>query len=525
ITGNKDIDKEKLDSVLKDIGLVEGESFDPAILEKVRRSLQTEYYNRGRYNAAVTANVIPEVRHRVAVKLDISEGRIAQVKQVSMIGNKAFTTKELLKALPLQTSSWFSFFNREDQYAEEKLEKTLETLRIYYLNRGYLKVKIDSSQASLSPDRKDIYITIRITEGDKYTLKGFKLVGNLIVPEATLRQRMALPTGSVFSRKEARRAERTISRILGRKGYMFTQVNVAPDIDDAKKEVFLTFHVDPGQRAYVRRVTFSGNTRTEDEVLRRESRQMEGALASTKNIKDSERRLNILGYLQYVKSEVKPVPGSNDQVDLDYKVTEVPSGSARFGVGYGTDGVVLNASLDQRNFMGTGKEVRLALDRNQFRRLYSFTYNNPYYTIDGIQRGFSVYSEQVTPGRLGVANYNFSMAGADVFYTIPISSKDDSIGLGYGVRHVSLNVGTSPSNEIQKFLTDHSQATRFNQLLLNASWRRYGLDRAIFPKKGFDQKVGIQVSAPFGGNSLKYYKTSYNVQGYRPLGKYFILTG
>jgi outer membrane protein insertion porin family len=533
ISGNKDIEKDKLNAVIKELGLVEGEVYDPAVLEKVRNSLQNEYYGRGRYNATVTTKVVPEARHRVAITLNISEGRIAQVKQVTILGNKAFNTKTLLKQLPLSTTGLLSFFKHDDQYSEQKLEKAVEALRNYYLDRGYLKVKVESTQASLSPNRKDIYITIRITEGELYTLKGFKLAGNLILPEAVLRKRVDLPTGSVFSRKAVIKADRTITRALGRRGYMFAQVNTVPEVDDAKKQVFLTFQVDPGQRVYVRRVTFSGNTRTEDQVLRREARQMEGALASTTQINETKRRLNILGYLQNVTVKTKPVSGSSDQVDLDYSVTEVPAGAIRAGVGYGTNGILFNMSVDQKNFMGTGKEVRVAFDNDRFKRVYSFSYNNPYYTINGIQRGFSVYSEQFTPARQGVSNYTFNTLGGSVFYTIPISSKDDSITLGAGFQHVNLNV--SPYQvpvppQIQQFLNDHPQGSNplkrdFNQILLNAGWVRYGLDRSIFPKKGMLQKLNLTVSAPSFGQPLKYYKTSYNVEGYYPLGKQFILTG
>lgn len=526
VTGNKEIEKDKLNTALKDFGLVEGQVFDPAVLEKVQRSLQLEYYNRGRYNATVVAKVIPEARHRVSIKIEISEGRIAAIQQITIIGNKAFSSKALLKALPLSTGNLFSFFTHDNQYSEMKLEEAKEALRSYYLDRGYIKFSIDSVQTSLSPDRKGVYIVFRVTEGPLYTVKGFKLEGRLLIPEERLRKLVAISPGSVFSRKAVVRADKAIGRAFGNQGYVFANINAVPTIDEATKQVELTFYIDPGQRVYVRRISFSGHTKTLDEVLRRESRQMEGGLASSSQIQQTVRRLDMLGYLQKTQVQTLPVPEASDQVDLNFKVTETASGSARAGIGYGSAPVkfLFNLSLEQKSFMGTGKDVRIAFDRSQYYQSYNFTYNNPYYTIDGIGRGFNVYSQRTDLGKANIANYSLNSWGGRVFYTIPISNKDDSIQLGFGYQHMRLNTAGTPSLQIQKFAADYKGKTNFGQILLEGGWTRNGFNRAMFPSRGLNQNFAVQLSAPAGSNSLKYYKASYNAKWYFPFNRHFILT-
>lgn len=523
VVGNKDIDKDKLNSVLKDVGLVEGRVFDRSVLEKIKNSLQTEYHNRGRYNAQVTTKVTPEERNRVAVKIDVSEGRVAQVQQIVFIGNKAFSSKTLAKELTLETPGWLAWFTRNDQFSTEKLDKSIEALNSYYLDRGYLKFKIESTQVSLTPDKKDAYLVIRLNEGPKYTIKGYKFAGKLIVAEQQLHQVMDIKAGELFSRKAIMHSSKAISRVLGDRGYLFANVNAVPEIDEKTKQVFLTFYIDPGQRVYVRRISFIGNLKTSDEVLRREVRQNEGSLAEGSKIKESTRRINMLGYMQDAKVKTLPVAGSNDQVDLQYQVTEVPSAEARVGVGYGTDGLVYNLAVNQANFLGEGKSIRLAFDNSPYTRTYSVSYNNPYYTKEGIQRGFTFYSQRFTPGRVNLTSaYTYDTYGASVNYSIPVNNRDDSVQFGLGYQHTNLNLGTNPSIEVSSFVAN--KGNTFNQLLLSTGWSRNSFDRPIFPTRGLNQNINLQISAPAGGKPLKYYKLNADARFYHPISRLFTFT-
>lgn len=524
VSGNKDIDKDKLNSVLKDVGLVEGRVFDRSVLEKIKNSLQTEYHNRGRYNARVSTKVTAEERNRVSVAINISEGRVALIKQITIIGNKAFTSKALISELTLQTPGLLTWFTRNDQYSKEKLDKSLEAITGYYMDRGYLKFKVDSAQVSLTPDKKDAYLVIRVTENAQYKIKDFKFAGNLIVTEKQLRDVVTLKAGDLVSRKQIMKSSTAVSRILGNHGYVFANVNAVPDIDEKNKLATLTFYVDPGQRAYVRRIGFIGNVKTSDEVLRRQVVQNEGGLADLSKIKESKRRINMLGYIQDAKLNTLPVSGSNDQIDLQYQVNETPSAEARVGLGYGTDGLVYNLSVNQANFLGNGKSIRVAFDNSPFTRTYSMNYNNPYYTKEGIQRGFSFYSQRFTPGRVNLTSaYTYDTYGGSVNYSIPINAKFDSVQFSFGYQHTNLNLGSNPSVEVTRFLKEKGNNS-FNQLLVSTGWSRNSFDRAIFPTRGGMQNISGQLSLPSGGTALKYYKVSYDMRWYHPLSQYFTFT-
>lgn len=525
VTGNKDIDKDKLNTVLKDVGLVEGRVFDRSVLEKIVNSLQTEYHNRGRYNATVKTEVTEEARSRVNVKITISEGRVAQIKQIVFIGNKAFSSNTLQKELSLETPNWLSWFTRSDQFSSEKLDKSITALTSYYMDRGYLKFKIDSAHVSLTPDKKDAYLVIRLTEGAQYKIKGYQYVGKLIVTEKQLQDVMEIKPNELFSRKAIMKSTKNIARVLGDHGYVFANVNPVPEVDETTKQVFLTFYIDPGQRVYVRRIGFTGNIKTADEVLRREVRQTEASLAEGSKIKDAVRRINMLGYMQNTKVKTLPVPGANDQIDLQYQVTEIPSAEARAGLGYGTDGLVYSLSVNQANFLGNGKSIRVAFDNSPFTRTYSFTYNNPYYTNEGVQRGFSIYSQRFTPGRVNLTSaYTYDTYGASVNYSIPINARDDSVQFGVGYQHTSLNFGTTPSWELMNFINNKKGAKSYNQLFVTTGWTRNTFNKPIFPTQGINQNINLQVSLPAGGTPLKYYKLNFDTRYYRPLNRYFTFT-
>lgn len=522
VSGNKDIPKDKLLEVLKNLGLVEGQALDPSVLERAKKGLQSEYLSRGKYNAVITATVTPMPRNRVGVSLVISEGEVVKITEIQINGNHVFSTKTLKKALSIATPNLFSYFTHDDQYSKERLDQAEEEIRNYYLDRGYIRVKILGTQALLTPDRRAVRIVINLEEGERYTVAGHRWVGNLILTSEKLDSLLQIPTGSVFSRLAIVDASKAIGRALGNQGYAFSNVNVVPEINDQKHEVFLSFYITPGHRVYVRRIEFVGNTKTEDEVLRREMRQMEGGLISIDAIEESKRRLNLLGYMENIDVQTKPVYDAEDQIDLDYHVTEGPSAQATASVGYGTDGFVFGAGINQSNFLGTGKSLGINLNTSTFAKNYSISYNDPYYTDNGIARGFNFFVQKNTPdnNNTNIGPYSTNIYGGAVNYSIPLFLADDSFQVGIGYQSTVLTLGNNPSSQMIDFVNRHGR--HFNQLLLTSGWTHNGLDRAVFPTAGHKESFGIQLSLPGGGTALDYYKTTFDALWYHSLPYGFV---
>ena len=522
VTGNTLITKDQINGVLSNLGLVEGRVFDQAVLDKVTNSLQSEYYSVGHYNAKVTTTITPEPRSRVAVVITVSEGRVALVEHIQIIGNHAFSDRALINAMTLTMPKWDTFFTQSDHYSKDKLDASLDGLRNYYLDRGYLKFKIDSAQASIAPDCKSVFLIIHVTEGPVYTVSGYDIVGNLILPKAELMSMVKFKQGDTFSRVEVTNATKRMTRALGNQGYSFADVDAFPTVDEPTKQIYITFHINPGNRIYVHRVNFTGNTKTSDAVLRRAMRVQEGGMINLDNIDESTRNLNLLGYLDNIKETTTPVPGTNDQVDVDYNVTEKSSASATAGAGYGTDGFVFSAGINQSNFLGTGDSVGVNFNSDPYERTYSFSFNNPCINEYCVSRGFTVYDTLTTPYAVNLGNsYTFNQYGFNVAYGIPVS-EFDSYQLGYGVQHTTLHANNSTSTMVNTFVQDNG--SEFNQLLLSAGWSRNTLDRAIFPTNGFNQAAAIQVSTPVAGTPLDYYKITYQGHWYRPLFDNYIFT-
>ena len=334
----------------------------------------------------------------------------------------------------------------------------------------------------------------------------------------------------VFSRQEILGVTRILAQYYGNLGYAFANIDTRPKVDSKRRQVTITFYVNPGRQVYVRHINFSGNNKTADVVLRRAMRQMEGGLISLANVKESEHQLNLLGYLKDVKQETVAVPGTNNQVDVNFNVTETPSASANIGAGYGSDGLFVNAGINQQNFMGTGKSFSINFNNDKYMRSYSISYNNPYYTIEGIQRGFSIFSKRTTPGDVNISNYITDAMGASLYYTLPLQGDRDSIHIGFGYRNTRLRIGSTPSNELVKFICDDTMCARskrtYDQFLLNASWGRTSYDRAIFTTRGLSQSLAMTLSLPVPqlNHDLEYYEFSYNIKGFYPLNEKFILT-
>ncbi|MGB6976659.1 MAG: outer membrane protein assembly factor BamA [Gammaproteobacteria bacterium] len=520
ITGNKLIKTDKLMEALKSLGIALGNPYDSSSLTEIQKGLEQQYYSVGRYTATVTTNVVPETRNRVSVNINIYEGKVAKVKQIQIIGNRAFSEKRLLKNFNLSTWKLWSFITHGNDYAKEKLDSDLAALQSFYFDRGYLRFKVDSYTAALTPDKKYVYITVHIIEGPVYHVKGFALDGNLLGKDNQARALITLNQGEVFSRQKILAINRNIQHLYADQGYAFTQVIVQPQIDDQAHTVFLGFTVKPGQRIYVRRINFSGNTATADYVLRREMRQMENGVYSLSNIEESKRRLNNLGYLQNIKVQTVAVAGEPNQVDLDYQVSEMSSATAKIQAGYSDlYGLLYGASVNEDNLFGTGRHVGLSFDHSNYASIYNFNYSNPYYTDSGISRSINVFVQHYTPGNVGITSYSYNASGASVNYGWPVN-EFSGINFGYGYQHINLNTGAFPPIQIQNFTNAHGK--RFDQFNLATGWQRTTYDRALLPTSGTKQALGIELGVPILNDSLDYYLVSYQAGWYYPLIKQFI---
>jgi len=518
VTGNSLISTEQINSVLKDVGLVKGQTLDQSILDQVKKSLESAYDSQGHYSAVVSTDVSPLERHRVNVTLHISEGRVALVEQINITGNHDFSEKELQKELTLTTPKWNSFYTHADHYTKEGFHESLETLSDFYFDRGYLHFKIDSANAVLSDDKKTVTLVIHVTEGSQYRFSGYQYSGQLVLPAATydaLPEVKALKQDGYFSRKRVVAATKAIQSALSDRGYALANINVIPVINESNKTVAVNFQIQPGRFYYVRQINFHGDTTTDNRVLRYAMQQSEGELYSSKKQDQSIQQLNMLGYFTGIKQHVSPVENSDNQVDLDYDVTEQPSAAATLSAGYGTDGFIVNAGVNESNFLGTGDQVGVNFSNSVYQRSYSFNFNNPYYTPDGVQRGFSLYNIKTMPDRLDLAAYQFTQYGGNIIYSIPFSL-NNSYQAGIGLQRTSLSQSVNPSLQIEQFI--RNEGNMFNQTMLTFGWTRNRLNHPQFPDEGTYQNAVAQISAPLSGAQLDYYKLTYKYRGFYPLG-------
>lgn len=520
VVGNKEIPDDKMKEILKELGLTKGRVFQRAALERLEKELKQAYNARGKYNARIDSTVNTLTENRVSVQVSISEGRVSRIKEIKIIGNHDFTEEELRSELALSQSSMFTYFSKKDQYSKAAMDASLESLRSFYLDRGYLKFKIVSSQVLLAPDKKDVFINIHVYEGPQYHFSGFSVVGKTVLPKEKIDALVRVKTGQVFSRKEVTESISEIGLALGDVGYGFPAINAEPKIDEKSKTVFVTFVVDPGRHVYVRRINFHGNTKTADYVLRSVIRQNEGGLLSLHNIKESERQLRLLNYLKDINVKTTPVPGANNQVDLDVDVAETPSAEASASAGYGSTGPQANISVNQYNFLGTGRTVGFGFNWSYWGQTYSANYYNPFYTNTGVGRGMDFYYETVDPKKLDVSAYNSDRFGGDVNYSILLGEKS-SLQLGYGYQGLSIN-NVGIVQQIQNFVNRYGRD--FNQIRLTMGWNRNGFDQMPYPTKGLNQDAGVLVALPATPASFTYYKAAYKARYYQPLPKGFIFT-
>lgn len=518
IDGNKAIKTEALLDGLAQSGLAEGEIFKKVTLEHIRADLERQYVSQGRYGARIETEVEELPRNRVAINIDVTEGSVSGIRHINIVGNSVFSNEELREALELQLPSLFSFYTKDNQYSREKLTGDLETLESWYLDRGYLNFAIDSTQVSISPDKKDVYITINVIEGEQFKVSDVEIAGELHdLPEQSIRNLILVQPGQVFSRDLMTTSEERIERALGNAGYTFASATGQPAPDEEDNMVTVKFFVDAGNRAYVRRINFRGNTVTEDEVLRREMRQMEGGWASTAFIDRSKVRLERLGFFKEVNVETPEVPGTEDQIDVEFSVEEAASRSISATIGYAENtGLILGANYQDNNVLGTGNSINLGINHSSFQTSYSLSFFDPYFTVDGVSRGYSLYFRSSDFQALNVSRFSTDAFGGSVNFGYPIS-EISRIGFSVGYENTKIKAGAivQPAQEISQFLA--REGNQFDLVSLTATYSMSALNRGLLPTAGRSQQVSFEMTVP--GSELEFYRLQYNGQIFFPLSR------
>ncbi len=521
ISGNDKIGGEELLDALKDLGLAKGKTFDRSLLDRIQQDMQRQYFSLGHYAVDVATEVTEVDHNRVDVHIEIKEGSIAKIQMINIVGNTVFPEDELLDQFELGVAPLFALFSSRDQYSKPKLGADLETLRSYYMDRGYINFDIESTQISITPDRQGIYVTINVIEGEQYFFSSVKLAGDLVVAEEELTALIDIAPGDVFSRRKLNAASQALTSRLGKEGYAFANVNAIPDVNKEARTVGLTFFVDPGSRTYVRRINIAGNQQTEDEVVRREMRQMEGAWLSPDKVERSRVRIQRLGYLSSVNIDTQRVPGTTDQVDVNIDVVEQPSGSLMMGIGYSDgQGMLLNASVSQNNFLGSGEKITAEINTSAVNTIYSFSHTNPYYTLNGVSRSFKAYYRETdTSRRTSVANYTTDVWGGTVNFGIPLGEYDTArVGLGY--ENITVNTTQYTPAAYTDFLADNGD--NFGIARLTLGWSHDTRNRTIFATKGFLQTLSTDLISPTSG--LEFYKIYSRTRWFAPLSETFTLS-
>ncbi len=517
-SGNKSFPTDKMKEGLKQIGLSEGQIFDKSQLDRAEQEVKRQYLSQGKYGATVKAVVSPLERNRVAIRFDIEEGAVSKIRDINIVGNQAFTMDDLRAQFLLTTPNWMSWWNKDDQYSKQKLNADLETLRSFYMNQGYLEFNIDSTQVSITPDKKDIYITVNITEGEKYSISEVKLAGETLVPEDELRQLMQVQAGDTFSREKVTQTSKAISDRLSNDGYAFSNVNAVPELNKEQHTAAFTFFVDPGKRVYVRRINIVGNTRTRDEVVRREVRQLESAWYASNKINRSKERITRTDFFSDVNVETPAVPGTTDQVDLNISVTEKSTGSVQFGAGLSSsEGVVFGITVNQNNFLGTGNRVSAQINTGKVNTTYSLSYTDPYFTPDGISRGIDIYRRDVNTSSLSVATYNSSSYGAGVRFGIPLNERD-GINFGLAADFTKVDLSSNSPQQYREFCKNTTGCTS-NSVVASGGWTHDSRDSIMFTTNGVLQRLSGEVSLPV--LDLEYYKIDYKHAWYKEVYKGF----
>ena len=520
ISGNSALKTEILLESFDGIGITEGQVYKRSTLERMKAELVRSYSSQGRYGAGVEIYETPQPRNRVSISIEIDEGESAKIDGITILGNNIFSDEDLLDVMELSEGSWLSFLSNDDQYSREKLQGDLENLESYYLDRGYLQFSIESSQVSISRDRSSIYITYNIFEGPKYTISDVKIVGDMPINEELIDPIIETQKDITYSQAQITQIEEIFTSLLGNEGYAFASVKGQPDIDEEMLEVDLSFVIDPGKRTYTRKILFEGNEITQDDVLRREMRQFEGAWASDDKIEQSRVRLERLGFFKEVNVETVPVPGTDDQIDVKFRVEEETTGNVGGNLGYSDFGLMIGFNLQERNFLGTGNSVGIAINKSIYQEVYNLSFYDPYYTIDGASRGYSLYYRKTDYGEFNIANYTSDSQGLGIQFGYPISDTQ-RVGLNLTYDKTEIDQGTLPVRDILDFLLEEGNS--FQTVSAQAVWSRITLNRGMFPTDGASTEALFLATLPL--SDINYYKLNIRQKFYQPLNVWDLVFG
>ena len=530
IDGNKDIKTEDLMDSLRSVGLARGKTFDRSVLDEVQQFLQEQYFNRGKYAVAIDADVIERPNNTVRINVQVKEGDRARIRQVNVVGNHSFSDKEVRDGFELDTANWLSWLRQDDRYAKESLSGDLETLRSYYMDRGFADFRVESTQVAISPDKKDIFITINVHEGERYTISDIKMVGDMVVPEEQLRNFILAKPGSSFNLALLTQSAELISFRLGEEGYANAEIEPVPELDKEGKEAAITFYVDPGNRVYVRNINFNGVTEVDDEVLRREMRQLEGSYLSNRLVDRSKIRLQRLPFVENVEVENTPIAGSPDLVDVDFDIEYRMPGQFTGGVGYSEAmGVMLNGSIVHTNFMGTGNRVALEANTGRYQTYYTLSHSDPYVTRDGVRRTISANYRDLKAFTASASDFSTTSMGAGIDFGYPLSEYQSlSIGLNY--QHSELLATERSSLQAREWVQANGKSytregflgtpiygTEFDSFEIMAGWSYDSRNRAIFADRGMQQRVILSMAAP--GSDVEFFTARYDFTKYFPIYK------
>ncbi|WP_090686383.1 outer membrane protein assembly factor BamA [Paraburkholderia phenazinium] len=520
--GLHEFDKDNLTKALNSVGLSLGRYYDKSLVDRAQQELKRQYLTHGYYAAEVTTTVTPIDRDRVGLLFSVIEGPSARIRQVNLIGNKVFSDSTLHDEMQLSTPNWFSWYTKNDLYSKDKLTTDLDNLRSYYLDRGYLEFNIDSTQVSLSPDKKDMYLTLTLHEGEPYTISGIHLSGNLLDREAELSKLIKIKPGDRFSAAKLKAATKAVVDKLGEYGYAFATVNAQPQIDQQHHTVDLTLQVDPSRRVYVRNINIIGNTRTRDEVVRREMRQLESSWFDSGRLALSKDRINRLGYFTDVDVTTVPVEGTPDEVDIDVKVTEKPTGSVTLGLGYGSgEGPIISAGVSQDNVFGSGTSLAVNVNTATTFRTLTVTQVDPYFTVDGIKRITDVYyrtSEPLYYSNVTDTSFRIITLGADLKFGVPFS-ESDMVYFGTGIEQNRLDVDSTTPQSYIDYVNDFGRVS--NNVPITLGWSRDNRDSALVPSNGYFTQFNAEYGTPIARTT--YYKTDVQAQYYYSFAKGFVL--
>ena len=519
INGVKDFSKDQLKDNMKYAGLVESHIFDKSAMEKAAHDLKRQYVARGKYSVKVETKVTQLERNRVGIVFNVVEGSVSKIKQINIVGNHDYPEQELLDMMKLSTPDWLSWFGSSDQYSKPKLSADMETLRSFYLDNGYLEFTLDSTQVSITPDKKSIYITMNLSEGPKYTVSKVGVTGNTLVAKAEIEKLVEIKAGDVFSRKALTDTSKRIGERLGKEGYAFANVNAVPDINKEAHQVAFNFVIDPGARVYIRHINVAGNTKTRDEVIRREFRQVEGSWFDIEKIKKSKQRTDRLNFFSEVNIETPAVQGSNDQMDVNVSVKEKSTGSFSIGAGYNSgEGIVFTGGVSQANLFGSGNTLSTTMNTSRVNRNVSVSYTNPYWTDDGVSRGFDVYDRHTNAVNAAISQYTSATRGGGVRFGVPIA-EDESMSYGMSVEKSSIGLtALSPTRFVNYVNTFGSTNTT---VLGTIGWGRDTRDSAIYTTAGTVQHLYLETALPI--LDMRYYKLNYDHQFYHAFNEDVVL--